>query len=168
MVPRKVDFSGVEPTYRMFTLAKRELMLHTCTEGQRAVSAAWAGPGGSFSAPHLSFPAAPGAALQEELCKEGAEPGRRHAQGHARDRPNPGTHLAGHHGPHAGQQLRLRVPHHRHHGQLRDTHALSSGPPAPAPQPPEPRSPGSALTPPPSAQRCRQPASDAKMEPCRA
>lgn len=31
MVPRKVDFSGVEPTYKMCTLAKRELMLQTCT-----------------------------------------------------------------------------------------------------------------------------------------
>lgn len=30
MVPRKVDFSGVEPTYRMCTLAKRELILQTC------------------------------------------------------------------------------------------------------------------------------------------
>lgn len=35
MVPRKVDFSGVEPTYRMCTLAKRELMLQTCPEEKR-------------------------------------------------------------------------------------------------------------------------------------
>lgn len=32
MVPRKADLRGVEPTYRMCTLAKRELILHTCRE----------------------------------------------------------------------------------------------------------------------------------------
>lgn len=60
----------------MFTLANRELMLHTCVEGQQAVSAcaARAGPGGLFTALLLSVPAAPGAALYEELCKESTEP----------------------------------------------------------------------------------------------
>lgn len=62
MVPRKVDLSGVEPTYRMCTLAKRELMLQTCPEekGDQCQRApAGKGQGARAGSSHLTWPPPP-------------------------------------------------------------------------------------------------------------